>query len=263
MRSRNIRVHIFLLQISNANSSIHSSPPRRLSAAFVSFFLSTYANASLPSMLGKLLDSSSKSSTPDNKLRAKAGFIFILGGLGSMTRTLCLGRIEGRLRGSLLKKVMQATLSKDVETIKQHVAVVEDEKEDEKKKKGSKAPATPTDPSPSYILSTSVPSTTKTLTSTLPSYVRSLSGTFNATYKLLNISPSLTLYAGILVPAVGVGSVVLSKIKGKQRKKREALEQRAEDIATERIANIKLVKAAGTEDKEVRAESDGETCVDD
>ena len=246
----------------------HSSPPRRLSAAFVSFFLSTYANASLPSMLGKLLDSSSKSSTPDNKLRAKAGFIFILGGLGSMTRTLCLGRIEGRLRGSLLKKVMQATLSKDVETIKQHVAVVEDEKEgekkeEEKKKKGSKAPATPTDPSPSYILSTSVPSTTKTLTSTLPSYVRSLSGTFNATYKLLNISPSLTLYAGILVPAVGVGSVVLSKIKGKQRKKREALEQRAEDIATERIANIKLVKAAGTEDKEVRAESDGEICVDD
>ncbi|GMH58528.1 hypothetical protein TrRE_jg4384, partial [Triparma retinervis] len=225
-----------------------------LSAAFVSFFVSTYANASLPSMLGKLLDSSSKSSTPDNKLRMKAGVIFLLGGLGSMIRTLCLGRIEGRLRGSLMKKVMEATLSKDVETIKQHVAVVEEEekgKEKGKNGKDSNPPTTPNTPSPSYILSTSIPSTTKTLTSTLPSFVRSLSGTFNSTYMLLSLSPGLTLYAGILVPTVGVGSVILSKFKSKQRKKREALEQLAEEIAAERIANVKLVKSSGTEASEL------------
>ena len=75
-------------------------------------------------------------------------------------------------------------------------------------------------------------------------------------YMLFSISPQLTMYSGIVVPCVGVGSVVLSKLKKKYKAAQTEVEDEANKLSEERLMNLPLVKLSNTEEQEKAAYAD-------
>ncbi|GMH63769.1 hypothetical protein TrST_g12044 [Triparma strigata] len=204
-----------------------------LSFASVAFVASTYANASLPKMLGRLLDDSS-SSKPDTALWTKAATLFCIGGLGSMVRTALLSQAETRIIAKMKNEVYTGLITADLSTTYDKDTL----------------------PSTTLVLHTLVPTAAHSVTSTLVSLFRSTSGTFNGMYMLFSISPQLTMYSGIVVPCVGVGSVVLSKLKKKYKAAQTEVEDEANKLSEERLMNLPLVKLSNTEEQEKAAYAD-------
>ena len=89
-------------------------------------------------------------------------------------------------------------------------------------------------PGTTLTLHDRVPTAAHAVTSTLVSLVRSTSGTLNGLYMLWSLSPDLTLYTTLVVPCVGVGSVMLSKIKKKYKKQQDAVSDEANKLSEER-----------------------------
>jgi len=209
-----------------------------LALGTVSALGSTYSNATLPRMLGKLLDANTSttpsSSAASNSLYYTAGLLFVVGGVSSAVRTCCMNVVEVDLTNKLKVDAYNAMLQSRVDAIK--------DTDDEQ----NLSPALL-----SKTLDVSCVTAAKSLTSTTMSFLRSFSGTFNGLYNLFQISPQLTMYSGLIVPSVGVAAVVLSKVKKSYKAKMDKVNKQASRISAERLRNLPTVKLSGMESEEI------------
>mmetsp|Transcript_16889 Transcript_16889/g.38000 ORF Transcript_16889/g.38000 Transcript_16889/m.38000 type:complete len:252 (-) Transcript_16889:99-854(-) len=163
----------------------------------VAFVGSTASNAALPTLLGKLLDRASSSSSADcsptdSMLLPATAVIFLVGGLASATRTYCLGVVESRLVSRIRAILFRSLLDRPISFHGSRDA-------------RSLAP----------LLQTDVTAAAEVLTESSVSFLRSFSGTTNSIVQLLRISPGLTFTSVSMIPPIGVAAVALSKYRKK------------------------------------------------
>jgi ABC-type multidrug transport system fused ATPase/permease subunit len=224
----------------SSKSSARSSARRRLLLelkpvlptfllGIVSLLVSTYSNAILPKTLGLLLDSTSDGGSSTNKsVYRTAGLVFIVGGIGSSVRTACMSIIENHITNTLKSKTYKSLLHQSMED----------------------STIVPT-AAQSKLLDVDCPLAASCLTSTTISFVRSFSGTVNGLTNLLQISPTLTLYSGLIVPSVGVGAIVLSKVKNRYKANLKTTQDTISNVSSEMLRNRSIVKLKGMETSEV------------
>jgi ABC-type multidrug transport system fused ATPase/permease subunit len=203
-----------------------------IAVAVGALLVSSGANIALPSILGKILDSSSKA--PQNPQQNpifndptfknsifKALGVFAVGALSSWLRVYCFSiaqeRIASRLRGDLFEALLKRKQEQiDIDPEHSTGAVL-------------------------HVLDEDVVIAAEVFTENLAVGLRALNSSVNGSILLLSISPKLTLVSLAVVPFVGAGAMMFSRFVQQETKKLHHAQNKAFSFASERISQSRMV----------------------
>jgi len=197
----------------------------RIALGLAALLTNSATNLSFPWILGQAVD---RASDPNYLMfiGGTAG-IYLLGSAASWARVYCLGTSTERISARLKKLLFNAYMDKNME-------FYDDERAAEL----------------AIVLDKDVTLAAETLTDKLAFGLRSLNSSVNGSILLVYSAPELCGISLAMVPFVGVGAMVLSKIAKRLRGQLRELESKVASFALERFQRIATVRLNAQEECE-------------
>ncbi|TYZ61699.1 hypothetical protein PybrP1_005711 [[Pythium] brassicae (nom. inval.)] len=191
-------------------------------------------NLVFPKALGKALDVASGKPPPGGLSRK--GFLFVVlttfvtGSVGSLMRTYSLGMVAERIAVKLRRRLYRILLAQDVNFY-------------HNRKVGELVSR----------LSGDCQVTANAVVEIMSNGFRSLNSAVGASCMLLSISPKLTLVSLSILPLVGTGAMLFSKLSSRLAKVHQNSVADMSGVVEERLNNIYTVKLFAAEEQELQA----------
>lgn len=197
----------------------------RIALGLAALLTNSATNLSFPWILGQAVD---RAGDPNYMMfiGGTAG-IYLIGSVASWVRVYCLGTSTERISARLKKLLFNAYMDKNIE-------FYDDERAAEL----------------AIVLDKDVIMAAETLTDKLAFGVRSLNSSINGSILLVYSAPELCGISLAMVPFVGVGAMVLSKIAKRLRGQLRELEGKVASFALERFQRIATVRLNAQEESE-------------
>ncbi len=197
----------------------------RIALGITALLTNSVTNLTFPWILGSAVD---RASDPNYMMfiGGTAG-VYLLGSVASWVRVYCLGTSTERISARLKKLLFNSYMDKQID-------FYDDERAAEL----------------ALVLDKDVTMAAETLTEKLAFGVRSLNSAVNGSILLVYSAPELCGISLAIVPVVGVGAMVLSKIAKRLRSQLRDLEGKVASFALERIQRISTVRLNAQEERE-------------